>query len=117
MISKMSISTNPNIQDLLEWGRKITSHFQEQMGKWSLKEQINEVFTEVAELNQLIRHGKLEISKDDFIEELWDIIFSALTLAHVTPIEISDEDLLRGLLRVQLKLEERVKNNYYSRDF
>lgn len=108
--------SNPDIslKDLLVFFRSVTREFQRQTHKWTLSEQINETFTEIAELNQILRHRDALEAKEEWIEELWDVVISTIVCSHCYPIEITDEDLLQGLDRTLDKLKARMKNNYYS---
>ena len=99
------------VETLLKWARKATEVFQNQFGSlWTPQAQINHTFTEVAELNQALRHRE---PREKIAEEIWDIVFSAITMAHV--LGISDQELIYAFNRVTTKLEERMRNNHYAR--
>lgn len=102
------------IKGLLRFSRDVTQDFQKQTHKWTLTEQLAETFSEVSELYQILRHRKPDEAKDEWIEELWDIIFSAIACAHCYPVEITDADLIKGLQRVCDKLKDRMKSNHYK---
>lgn len=98
------------IKQLLTWVDTTTVEFQRQMGFWTVKEQINEVFTEVGELNQALRHNE---SRYKVIEEIWDIVLSALTTAQI--LMITPTELMQGLREVETKISNRIETEYYRR--
>jgi len=101
---------NWTIEVFLKFARSATEEFQRQAGMWSSAAQMNHTSSEVRELKEALRKGE---PTERIAEEIWDIVFSALTNAHV--LEISDEELISAFNHVVNKLRERMKNNYYAK--
>lgn len=100
---------------MLLFAEYVTYKFQKQTHQWTLSEQINETFTEVAELNQFIRHNRdrpLKEVKKELIEEIWDIVFSAITTSHI--LGIQREEMREGFDKVISKLRKRIEEQYYK---
>lgn len=72
--------------------------------RWSVYEQLNHCHSEVAELYQALRRPNE--AKEPPQDEIWDIVLSALTIAHV--MGFNDEILQASLERVLSKIEGRV---------
>jgi len=107
------------VETVLKWARKATEVFQNQFGTlWTPQAQINHTFSEVAELNEGLSKGKPPDNykgtlREYVAEEIWDIVFSAITNAHV--LGISDQELIYAFNRVTKKVEERMESNYYAK--
>lgn len=105
-----------DLRQLMPVFRVITREFQKQMGsRWTPVEQINEIFSEVGELNNIVRKGNMLDDREKLIEEIWDVALSAITLAHVMPWKITDRNLLDGFDEVMLKLRKRIESGYYKK--
>ena len=81
---------------------------------WSVYEQLNHTHSEVSEAYDVLRRPENYLTADyteedmkiKFCEELWDVVFSALTNAHVGG--VSDYDLKRSFFSTLEKIEKRV---------
>jgi len=99
--------------EFLVWAREVTDIHMKTMGAWSPKDQIVKIIEELGELITSLKRegGWIEddhlTHKDEVIEEIWDLIFTILVLAHT--LNISDNDLYDGLTRNINKISERVK--------
>jgi NTP pyrophosphatase (non-canonical NTP hydrolase) len=95
------------IREVLETLRKVTlKHFEKSGRKWTVYEQLNHTHSEVSELYETLRGKHRDPNVENIVEEIWDIVFSALTNSHV--LDISDERLLDGLGRTFEKIKGRV---------
>ena len=87
-------------------------HFKRHRRIWTVYEQLNHTHSEVSELYEALRStwkedsGRESIVKH-LVEEIWDIVFSALTNAHV--LGITDHELLEGLDGTLEKIAGRVE--------
>lgn len=104
--------TSKDFKFLLPWFRTVTEEYQNQMGEWSLEAQINHIFTEVGELNNALRKNK---PLNDVLEEIWDIVLSAITVSHLIP-DATDEKMLESFDLTMGKLLGRMANNHYKRE-
>ena len=76
-------------------------------GKWSINEQINHTHSEVSELYESLRSTRLgDHSHEHVLEEICDVIYSALTNAHI--LNYTDEEILEGLVKTLRKIQKRV---------
>ena len=116
MAGKPKLYKIETIEELLSFAESATFEIQKQWGVWTVSEQLNEVFTEVGELNQTLRHNKgkpFREIKEEVTDEIWDVILSAITTAHT--LSISKEELSESLERVVTKLKNRIKSGYYKK--
>jgi len=104
------------IEQTLKFAREATQEFMRQMGPWNVERQVLHNLSEIMEFEISTRQRIADESWADWrirsAEEIWDIIFSALTNAHI--IGISDEHMVYAFNRVVRKIQDRMKNNYYA---
>ena len=80
---------------------------------WSIYEQILHTQSEVSELYEALRPVSYDRNVlNHIIVEIWDIVFSAITNAHV--IGLSDDFIFEGMLRTLRKIERRMIENKHN---
>lgn len=97
------------LKELLKRARNVTNkHIIRNGGIWPIGDQISLVHSEASEVFDVHRRPeKYDDPEKDFILETCDIIFSALTLAHIQG--YPDEEIMRSLEETLKKIEERVE--------
>lgn len=86
--------------------RKNSDFYFKKFGKWDLNTQLLHTHSEVSELYEGLRKGR---GHENFLEEIWDIVFSALTNAHV--VGFSDKQILEAMNKCLDKVQIRIQNN------
>jgi len=94
-----------DVRSLLFQLRKVSEAHFKRCGGWSIHDQICHTHSEVSELYELIRKRHLP-TREEMLEEIWDVVFSAITNAHV--LGFSDEELLQGMISTLRKIQSRV---------
>jgi len=97
----------------LEKARQVTqAHFDIRGGRrWSIYEQLLHNHTEIDEAYEVIRRCDIDSCRDALIrahllEEICDIVYSALTSAHI--LDFTDDEILDSLLGTLRKIQSRV---------
>jgi len=91
------------VKELLAELRRVTETHFKKSGKWTVWEQIGHTHSEVSELWERLRQNTTPVFQ---LIEIWDIVFSAITNAHV--LEYTDDQLFGGLALTLDKIRERV---------
>ena len=97
------------LEDILKRARDVTNkHIIRNKGVWGVGDQTSLVHSEVSEVFDVHRRpDKYENPEDSFILETCDIIFAALTLAHIRG--YPDDAIVKALEKTLIKIEDRVK--------
>jgi len=86
---------------LAELRRVSEAHFK-RSGRWTVWEQIGHTHSEVSELWERLTQDTTPVFR---LIEIWDIVFSAITNAHL--LDYTDEQILGGLALTLNKIKHR----------
>ncbi len=97
-------TTKNLLVELLARARAVTQRYIEKNGIWPTGEEIAHIHSEVSEIYEALKHNE---SKERVLEEMADVIFTDLALAHL--LNYSDSDIIHALFSKLQVIEKRVE--------